>query len=145
MTSDTDSFITLQVQQRHSNVYIVQQYICGRSLLRYSAFSGQTFLPIYLSLTLPKLLTCLSPVLLLYSPFSVLYFLCFLSVFCFGSQGLYKAKAAKDTAAVAALVDEGLARAGRPTGSVPKEETEVFCKNARKLLVRPARARCCCC
>lgn len=61
-----------------------------------------------------------------------------MSLFWFG-QGLYKAKAAKDTAAVAALVDEGLARAGRPKGSVPIEETEVFCKNARKLLVRPER------
>lgn len=37
---------------------------------------------------------------------------------------------------MAALVDEGLAKAGRPKGSVPAEETEVFCKNARKLLVR---------
>lgn len=37
---------------------------------------------------------------------------------------------------MAALVDEGLARAGRPRGIVPIEETEVFCKNARKLLVR---------
>lgn len=79
----------------------------------------------------------------LFSILCSLFLFCFLSVFCFGSQGLYKAKAAKDTAAVAALVDEGLARAGRPRGSVPKEETEVFCKNARKLLVRPARARCC--
>eukprot|EP00903_Cladosiphon_okamuranus_P005691 g5653.t1 len=55
-------------------------------------------------------------------------------------QALYKAKAAKDTAAVEALVDEGLARAGRPTGSVPKEETEVFCKNARKLLTMTTRS-----
>ncbi|CAM9847727.1 unnamed protein product [Ectocarpus sp. 6 AP-2014] len=55
-------------------------------------------------------------------------------------QGLYKAKAAKDTAAVAALLDEGLARAGRPRGSVPREETEVFCKNARKLLTMTTRS-----
>lgn len=53
---------------------------------------------------------------------------------------MYKAKAAKDTAAVAALVDEGLARVGRPKGSVSKEETEVFCKNARKILVSIKRA-----
>ncbi|CAN0198433.1 unnamed protein product, partial [Ectocarpus sp. 12 AP-2014] len=55
-------------------------------------------------------------------------------------QGLYKAKAAKDTAAVAALLDDGLARAGRPRGSVPREETEVFCKNARKLLTMTTRS-----
>ncbi len=40
---------------------------------------------------------------------------------------------------MAALVDEGLAKAGRPRGSVPAEETEVFCKNARKLLVSESR------
>ncbi|CAM9513780.1 unnamed protein product [Pylaiella littoralis] len=55
-------------------------------------------------------------------------------------QGLYKAKAAKDTAKVAALVDEGLAEAGRPRGSVPREEIEVFCKNARKLLTMTTRS-----
>ncbi|CAM9212267.1 unnamed protein product [Hapterophycus canaliculatus] len=55
-------------------------------------------------------------------------------------QGLYKTKAAKDTAAVAALVDEGLARAGRPRGSVPKGEIEVFCKNAKKLLTMTTRS-----
>lgn len=51
------------------------------------------------------------------------------------SQGLYKSKAAKDTAALEALVDGALADAGRPRGGVSKEETETFCKNARKLLV----------
>ncbi|CAM9327233.1 unnamed protein product [Scytosiphon promiscuus] len=55
-------------------------------------------------------------------------------------QGLYKAKAAKDTAAVAALVEEGLAKAGRPQGSIPKGEVEIFCKNARKLLTMTTRS-----
>ncbi|CAM9585090.1 unnamed protein product [Ascophyllum nodosum] len=55
-------------------------------------------------------------------------------------QGLYKAKAAKDTAAMAALVDDALVAVGRPRGSVPREETEIFCKNARKLLAITTRS-----
>lgn len=58
-----------------------------------------------------------------------------LSYPCVPSQGLYKAKAAEDTAAVAALVDGALAASGRPCGSVPREEVDTFCKNARRLLV----------
>lgn len=54
-------------------------------------------------------------------------------------QGLYKAKAAKDTAAMTALVDKALALAGRPAGTVSQEEVEIFCKNARKLLVNGSR------
>eukprot|EP00904_Undaria_pinnatifida_P010541 jgi/Undpi1/6617/HiC_scaffold_20.g09096.m1 len=55
-------------------------------------------------------------------------------------QGLYKTKAAKDAAAITALVDNALAKVGRPSGSVPKEEVETFCKNARKLLVVTTRS-----
>ncbi|CAN0535638.1 unnamed protein product, partial [Laminaria digitata] len=58
----------------------------------------------------------------------------------FPFQGLYKAKAAKDAAAMTALVDGALDSVGRPRGSVPKEEVETFCKNARKLLAVTTRS-----
>lgn len=51
-------------------------------------------------------------------------------------QGLYKSKAAKDRESMLALVDAALVAAGRLKGSVPMEEVDIFCKNARKLLVR---------
>lgn len=55
-------------------------------------------------------------------------------------QSLYKAKAAKDVAEMTALVDAALDSLGRPRGSVPTEEVETFCKNARKLLAVTTRS-----